>query len=94
MNAHQNDGQEKEPFERLNFCATTTKHPTNSATIRDAEKAFITMQARFALLGHSLYRTTASNGAIVFLVTKWGAVRELKNLEAVAAFFAIVGGKV
>ena len=52
------------------------------------------MQASFALLGHCLYRASGANGATVFLVTRWGMVRELKTLEAVAPFFALIGGKV
>ena len=66
---------------------------TSNHTDHIAEKAFSTMQARFALLRHCLYRASGANGATVFLVTRWGMVRELKTLEAVAAFFALIGGK-
>ena len=66
---------------------------TSTDTDHTAEKAFSTMQASFALLGHCLYRASGANGATVFLVTRWGMVRELKTLEAVAAFFALIGGK-
>jgi hypothetical protein len=51
-----------------------------------------TNQAKFAIAGHALYKTTNPDGSILYLATRWGFVRELKSLEAVAAFFAMIGG--
>ena len=94
MTARANDCQEKAPVGRGNFSATATKHISDSATNRDAEKCFSTWQARYAICGHTLYRTASPDGAILYLSSRWGVVRELKTLEAVAAFFAQIGGKV
>ena len=94
MLARQSATQEKAPLERGNFSATTTKHIWDSATNRDAEKCFSTWQARYAICGHTLYRTASADGTILYLASRWGMVRELKTLEAVAAFFALIGGTV
>jgi hypothetical protein len=72
--------------------ATTKKHEADvTPKVQDA-KAFATLQAQFALLGHTLYRTVNPDGTILYLAGKWGYFRELKNLEAVAAFLAMIGG--
>lgn len=80
------------PLERAAGSATTTKHICDFVTNRDAEKCFSTWQARYAMFGHSLYRTASPDGAILYLASRWGMVREMKSLEAVAAFFAMIGG--
>ena len=54
---------------------------------------FATLQAKFAIVGHTLYRTVNPDGSILYLAGKWGYFRELKNLEAVAAFLAMIGGQ-
>ena len=66
----------------------TKEHDTNHI----AEKAFFTLQAKFAILGHVLYRVNGSNGAIVFLVTRWGLTREVADMAAVCAFYLQIGG--
>ena len=86
--------KEKAPLERGNFSAITTKRISDSATNRDAEKCFSTWQAKFAMHGHALYQTASADGAILYLSSRWGMVREMKSLEAVAAFFELIGGKV
>ena len=88
MMARANSGQEKAPVGRGDFSADTNQHDSKHT----AEKAFSTMQAKFALLGHCLYRASGANGATVYLVTRWGMVRELPDLAAVASFFAMIGG--
>ena len=92
MIARTNDGQEKAGVQPGNFSATTTKHSLNCVTNRDAEKCFSTWQARYAMYGHTLYRTASPDGATLYLTSRWGVVREMKSLEAVAAFFAMIGG--
>ena len=57
-----------------------------------AEKTFSTMRARFALLGHCLYRVDAANVGSVFLVTRWDIVRELPDIESVEQFYLQIGG--
>lgn len=56
-------------------------------------KAISSWQARFAMLGHTLYQVTPANGTTAFLVTRWGMTRELGDLTAVKKFFRIIGGK-
>jgi hypothetical protein len=73
-------------------CATTKKHDGDVTPKVDDAKAFSTLQAKFAIAGHTLYRTVNPDGTILYLVGKWGYFRELKNLEAVAAFLAMIGG--
>ena len=90
---HTTATNEKAPLERGNFGATEQKHGANNTADRVISKAFSTWQARFAMLGHKLYPVPAANGATAFLVTRWGMVRELSNLDEVAKFFALIGGK-
>ena len=81
--------KEKAPVGRGSFSANTNQHIGDDT----AEKAFATLQARFALLGHCLYRTDAANGTGVFLVSRWGMVKELPDMVAVARFLTLIGGK-
>lgn len=63
----------------------------NSATGAGADKAFLTLRALLALTGYSLSRTAASDGRVCFYVTRWGLVRELRDIEAVRAFAQQLG---
>lgn len=64
----------------------------NSATSVADEKAFHTLRAHLALAGHTLSRTDASDGARDYFVSRCIFVRELPDLDAVAAFAKQVGG--
>ena len=66
---------------------------TDDTALYVESKSISTWQARFAMLGHTLYPVQAANGATAFLVTRWGMVRKLSNLDEVAKFFALIGGK-
>ena len=57
----------------------------------EVDKVFRTLQAELALKGHCLSRTYAEDGPVLFYVTRWGMVRELRDLSAVRAFAAQVG---
>ena len=59
---------------------------------RDESKLYSTLQAKFALAGHTLYKTINPDGTVIYLAGKWGYFREIKGLEAVAAFLAMIGG--
>ena len=83
---------EKAGMEPGNFSATTTKHQIDFATNPRTEKAFSTWQAKFAMHGHALYRTASADGAILYLAARWGMTRELPTLDAVAKFYAQIGG--
>ena len=54
-------------------------------------KTFATLRARLALAGHELHRTAADDGPCRFYVCRWGMVRELHDLDAVAALLARMG---
>jgi len=65
--------------------------PGNSAIGNGADKAFLTMRALLALNGHILSRTHGDDGPVRFYVTRWGLVRELRDIAAVRAFAEQVG---
>ena len=94
MDAPHNAGQEKAPLERGNFSAVTTLLNTNCVTNQSTAKAFATWQAKFAMHGHTLYRPASADGAIRYLAARWGMIRELPTLDAIAKFYAQIGGKV
>ena len=73
--------------------ATEQQHTTYVNALRTESKSAISWQARYAMLGHSLYQTKTANDATAFLATRWGMVRELANLDEVAKFFSLIGGK-
>jgi hypothetical protein len=70
------------------FATNSSKHTAD----HDENKLYSTLQAKFALAGHTLYRTANADGSILYLAGKWGYFREIKGLEAVAAFLSIIGG--
>ena len=68
------------------------KHKLDSSANVDESKRFSLLQAKFALIGHTLYRTVNPDGSILYLAGRWGYFREIKGLEAVATFLAVIGG--
>ena len=64
----------------------------NSATGAGADQAFLPLRALLALKGYSLSRTHSDDGPVCFYVNRWGMVRELRDLAAVARFLDQVGG--
>lgn len=71
---------------------TTTHNDLNSPTGQRADKAFKTMAATLALQGHILTRSNPSDGPVTYYATRWGLVRNLPDLDAVAAFLRQIGG--
>jgi len=65
--------------------------PRNSAIGDGADKTFLTLRALLALKGHVLSRTHGDDGPVRFYVTRWGLVRELRDIAAVRAFAEQVG---
>ena len=94
MSARANSRQEKAGAQPGNFSATITKHKVDFATDPRIEKAFSSWQAKFAMHGHTLYRPASADGAIRYLAARWGMIRELPTLDAIAKFYAQIGGKV
>ena len=73
--------------------APSVTNGTNHNADRAEEKAFCTLQTRFVVAGHTLYRTVNADETILYLAGKWGYFRELKSLEAVATFLMLIGGQ-
>lgn len=71
---------------------TTTHNDLNSPTGQCADKAFTTLVAQCALHGHALTRSNPSDGPVTYYATRWGLVRNLPDLDAVATFLRQIGG--
>lgn len=65
--------------------------PGNSASGANADKVFLTLRTLLALKGHVLSRTQGDDGPVRFYITRWGLVRELRDIAAVRAFAEQVG---
>ena len=61
-----------------------------TATCQD--KAFQNLRAAFAIHGHSLRRTCASDGPASYFSTRWNLTRHLANLAEAREFFRRIGG--
>lgn len=57
-------------------------------------KAFETLRAAAAIKGYCLARSDSADGPVAYFATRWGLVRELRDLAAVAAFVLSIGGSV
>jgi hypothetical protein len=57
----------------------------------DAEKAFATLIARFALAGHALNRTDLANGPVSHYAECWYSLRYLSSLDDALRFLAQIG---
>ncbi len=84
--------KEKAGVEPGNFGAITTKHEGDSSACCAERKEFATLQARFAMVGHVLYRVIGLDGRVLYVAGRWGYLRELPDLAAVSAFLALIGG--
>ncbi len=60
--------------------------------IADADKAFKTLQAQFALRAHTLHRTSPADGPVSYLAERWGLSRYLPTLDDARRFLAQIGG--
>ena len=72
-----------------------TQKPLSGAEIITpvkSEKSFATLQALFAIAGHALHKTADESGKAVFLVSRWGYVRELITMQEVEQFLVQIGG--
>ena len=57
-------------------------------------KRFATLQARFALLGHTLHQSSPGDGPgpVSYLAERWGMARHLPTLEDADRFLVQVSG--
>jgi hypothetical protein len=74
------------------WTATVFTNDLDTPTGQRADKAFNTLAAQLALQGHTLTRTNPNDGPVTYHASRWGIVRALPDLEAVAAFARMVGG--
>lgn len=56
------------------------------------DKTFATLQAKAALIGVSLVRSTDERGREVFIVSKWALCRQLDSAESVEQLLAQMNG--
>jgi hypothetical protein len=56
-------------------------------------KVFETLRAAFALRGHTMHRSDASDGPVTYWVERWGLVRQLPTLHDAALFLVQIGGR-
>lgn len=57
------------------------------------DKTYASTQAAFALRGHALSRTVrADDGAVVYVISRWGMSRTFSHWGDVLAFLAQIGG--
>jgi hypothetical protein len=86
---------EKDP--RVTSTGSLENHTTNDLDFSIGErhrKAFKTLAARFALIGHTLTRSDPADGAVMYYAGRWGLQKALPDLDAVQQFLAHVGGGV
>lgn len=72
--------------------SAATSSSADAAEVADA-KAFATLRAEFALVGHTLTRSTAADGAPCLVAERWGQTRELADLAEAHAFLTQIGGR-
>lgn len=80
-------------------CTSTTKTSENRCSHRALgpapgldQKGFATLQARAALLGVSLVRSTDDRDREVFIASKWSMTRQLDSIAAVEELLQRIGG--
>ena len=66
---------------------TTTQTTTDSDT-----KRFATLKARYALAGHTLYKSGPGDGPVTYMAERWGMVRYLPTLDDADKFLTQIGG--
>jgi len=71
----------------------TVDQGANRAAVEQHDKHFKTLQAELAGRGYQLHIISAADGTSAFLVQRWGLVRELPDLAAVARFLEQAGAR-
>ncbi|WP_395317024.1 hypothetical protein [Variovorax sp. UC74_104] len=93
--ASRENAPEKEES-RPGTAATSESLSLKSAPIVDecaqADKAFATLAARFALLGHELHVKYYEGGRRIFEVRRWGHARTFSHEHDLQAFLTQIGG--
>ena len=63
-----------------------------AAPVVMTEKEFATLQAAFALRGHTLHRHGGADASGGLYAVRWGLVRELPTADDARRFLAQIGG--
>ncbi len=58
----------------------------------DTQKQFATLHAQFDMQGHTLHRTSPTDGPVSYLAERWGLARYLPTLDDARRFLAQIGG--
>ncbi|HOB65818.1 hypothetical protein [Ottowia sp.] len=66
---------------------TTPTNPTDQA------KALATLQAEFALAGHTLTASVRADGSPCLVASRWGLTRELRDPDEAHEFLQQIGGR-
>ena len=69
-----------------------TTNDLNFPTGQRQGKAFASLAARFALVGHTLTRSNPADDAVMYYAERWGLHRALPDLDAAAQFLTQIGG--
>ena len=73
--------------------STPAASENHYTSIVACDKTYATLQAKFALLGHSLTRShRANDGRCTFVVERWGQARYFTHSHDLAAFLTQIGG--
>ena len=78
-------------YDPVSFTDNTT-NDLNFPTGQREGKAFASLAARFALVGHTLTRSNPADGEVMYYAERWGLHRALPDLEAAAQFLTQIGG--
>jgi hypothetical protein len=83
---HTDPTSNKKPAESANYSAGhTDKH------ILPTDKDFATLSAQFVLAGHTLTRSIAPEGKVLYHANRWGMSRSMPNVVAAEQFLAQIG---
>lgn len=77
----------------LQTTAATTTDNLDCHTATRSNKAFLTLQASYAIKGHILHRTNPMDSPVSYYAERLGHVRRLTNLADVECFLAQIGGE-
>ena len=67
---------------------------TTAENLGNSQKQIATLQAQFALLGHTLQTSKrADDGRVTYAVSRWGQSRCFTSTHDLQSFLAQIGGK-
>ena len=89
--AHKSESQSGD-WQYANFKTDATSLPT-AENLGNTHKQIATLQAQFALHGHTLQISKrADGGRVTYTVSRWGQSRCFSHVHDLQAFLAQIGG--